>query len=135
MGLVFAVTIQRITKEKDYMNLQSLRAKGVYVDIDDISIILPRPDVIGMKEKNVDSSDQSLYDRANAIIEDASSKGKYFNVSGRDEVVRSLIVLKSGIVIGINNTPDTLAKRLLAGTKGQKQGQTVKKAGRPRQKL
>ena len=117
------------------MNLQSLRAKGVYVDIDDISIILPRPDVIGMKEKNVDSSDQSLYDRANAIIEDASSKGKYFNVSGRDEVVRSLIVLKSGIVIGINNTPDTLAKRLLAGTKGQKQGQTVKKAGRPRQKL
>jgi hypothetical protein len=94
------------------MNILQLKAKEVYLDYDDISIIVQRPDIIGKKQSNVDPADRNQYEKANAIIEKAQEAGKYFDVAGRDNVVRSLIILKSGLVVGVNSNPDTVIKKI-----------------------
>lgn len=101
------------------MNILQIKANEVYVDSDDVSIIIQRPDINGRKPSNVDPSVLSMYNKANVIIEKASAEGKYFDIAGRDDVVRSLIVLKSGIVIGTNNNPDTIAKKIKSEIKAK----------------
>lgn len=92
------------------MNLLPLRSE-VYLNFDDVEMIIQRPDINGVMEKYVDNADVTLYNKANSIIEEAVKQGRYYDVSGRDEVVRSLIIMKSGNVIGTNNIPQTIMKR------------------------
>ena len=105
------------------MNILQIKANEVYVDSDDISIIIQRPDINGRRQSNVDPSMINMLNKANSIIEKASANGKYFDIAGRDDIVRSLIVLKSGIVIGINNNPDTIAKKIKSEMQKNKQSE------------
>ena len=97
----------------------SLRTE-VYIDFDDVTMILQRPDVVRKKQKYIDSTDRTMYEKANEIIEEAKATGKYYNIAGRDENVRSILVMKSGMVIGCNNNPETIIKRYAAETRAQK---------------
>lgn len=97
------------------MNLMPIRAE-VYVDYDDISLVIQRPDAKLVRSQ----LDENLYKKTSEIIEKAQSKGVYYDVSGRDGGVRSLLIMKSGIVIGINNNPETIMKRYKAEARAKK---------------
>ncbi len=92
--------------------LISLRSE-VYINADEIYIIMQRPDINNNTQKYIESQDINLYKKANEIIEDAKSRGMFVDISGRDEVVRSLIIMKNGMVIGTNNVPQTIIKRVI----------------------
>ena len=93
-------------------NLICLRAE-VYVNADEIYLIMQRPDIDNNLPKYIEPQDINLYKRATEIIEDAKTKGMFVDISGRDEVIRSLIIMKSGMVIGTNNVPQTIIKRAM----------------------
>lgn len=90
--------------------LISLRTE-VYINADEIYIIMQRPDINNNMQKYIEPQDVNLYNKATNIIEDAKSRGMFFDISGRDEVIRSLIIMKNGMVIGTNNLPQTIIKR------------------------
>lgn len=88
------------------MNLLPIRAE-VYIDYDDISLVVERPDANTIQSQ----LDENLYKKTSEIIERAKADGVYFEVAGRDGEVRAVLVMKSGIVVGTDYTPETIMKR------------------------
>ena len=106
------------------MTLIALRSE-VLVDYDDISVVILRPD---LSLPSAGEADQSLFDTTERIIDNAKAKGRFYDVSGKDRVIRSIILTKSGLVIGINILPTTILNkckdRTVTKTEGKKRKNT-----------